>query len=247
MDYQWHYNRLIETRKDRILVIGEYYEKHHIVPRSMGGTNSKENLVHLTAREHFLAHWLLWRIYRNDQMARAFYLMSAGIGSTSDRKVFSSIAYQEAKIAKGKAVSALNRIIKKGHIKSQDTLNKMSIALKDKPKSDEHRKNIGLGLKDKPKSEKHRKNISISLTGFDWSNYSERNDKIAKANAGKGNGRAKKVYQLKDGEVINEFDTLKDANIFVNQLTQKILSKSTFHRYVSNSKIIGEYIWTYNI
>jgi hypothetical protein len=51
---------------------GEYFERHHILPKSMGGDNSKHNLVLLTAREHFLSHWLLWKIHKNREMAWAF-------------------------------------------------------------------------------------------------------------------------------------------------------------------------------
>jgi hypothetical protein len=36
-----------------------YVEKHHIIPKSLGGSNDKENIVGLTAREHFVCHWLL--------------------------------------------------------------------------------------------------------------------------------------------------------------------------------------------
>ena len=53
--YEW-YKRLT-TKRDRIL--DGYTEKHHIVPRSFGGSNKIENLVVLTAREHFIAHLLL--------------------------------------------------------------------------------------------------------------------------------------------------------------------------------------------
>jgi hypothetical protein len=47
-----------------------YYENHHIVPKHMGGDNSKNNLVLLTFREHILAHYLLWRIhgYEGDKL-----------------------------------------------------------------------------------------------------------------------------------------------------------------------------------
>lgn len=50
------YNQLIKRVKTRILE--GYYEKHHIILKCMGGDNSLENLVKLTAREHFLCHWL---------------------------------------------------------------------------------------------------------------------------------------------------------------------------------------------
>lgn len=50
-----------------------YYENHHIVPKCLGGTNDKENMVLLTAREHFLAHWLLHKMHPEEvKLALAF-------------------------------------------------------------------------------------------------------------------------------------------------------------------------------
>ena len=51
------YNSIISRAKTRAL--GSYTELHHIIPKSLGGSNSKENLVRLTAREHFICHLLL--------------------------------------------------------------------------------------------------------------------------------------------------------------------------------------------
>ena len=97
MNYQWHYDQLMITRKSRIPEKGQYYERHHILPRSMGGDNSSENLVTLTAREHFLAHWLLWRIHRNREMGFAFWNMCNG--NKKQSRVTSSRIYLEAKEA----------------------------------------------------------------------------------------------------------------------------------------------------
>ena len=86
MNYQYHYNKLMHTRlhlqAERLEErrCGAYYERHHIVPKSHGGSNAKENLILLTAREHFLAHWMLWRIHRTRQMAHAFFCMSRDSG-----------------------------------------------------------------------------------------------------------------------------------------------------------------------
>ena len=73
MNYQKIYNQLIQKRQANP-VIG-YKEKHHIVPRCMNGTNEKTNLVGLTAREHYIAHMLLWKIYRGTKFEH--YLLSA--------------------------------------------------------------------------------------------------------------------------------------------------------------------------
>jgi hypothetical protein len=40
----------------------EYTEKHHIIPKSLGGNNHPTNLVRLTMREHFVCHQLLIRM-----------------------------------------------------------------------------------------------------------------------------------------------------------------------------------------
>ncbi len=55
--YSKCYYRIIENRKTNPRV--GYVEKHHIIPKSLGGSNKKENIVALTAREHFICHRLL--------------------------------------------------------------------------------------------------------------------------------------------------------------------------------------------
>lgn len=64
----WHgkvYNDIINKRRKE--VPKGYTEKHHIIPKSIGGSNDKSNIVNLTAREHFICHALLVHIYRYDK------------------------------------------------------------------------------------------------------------------------------------------------------------------------------------
>jgi hypothetical protein len=82
MNYLCTYFKIIkkalsENRKKGII----YYEKHHIRPRSFGGSNKKINLVLLTAREHFICHALLAFYFNKNKKhsissKRAFYMMS---------------------------------------------------------------------------------------------------------------------------------------------------------------------------
>jgi hypothetical protein len=65
MDYQKIYNNLVESRKNQAIKSDVYYEKHHIIPKCLGGTNESDNLVKLTYREHFIAHWLLCKIHKS--------------------------------------------------------------------------------------------------------------------------------------------------------------------------------------
>lgn len=61
MNYLKIYNSIIERRKYEIPQ--GYSENHHIIPRSLGGSDKKYNLIRLTAREHFICHLLLTKIY----------------------------------------------------------------------------------------------------------------------------------------------------------------------------------------
>lgn len=61
MNYKKHYELLIETRKDRILESGISYERHHIIPKCMKGTDDISNIILLTLKEHFIAHLLLYK------------------------------------------------------------------------------------------------------------------------------------------------------------------------------------------
>ena len=53
-----------------------YTELHHIVPQSMGGSNDKENLVELTAREHFICHWLLIKMTEGEDRSKMLYALN---------------------------------------------------------------------------------------------------------------------------------------------------------------------------
>ena len=77
MDYSSIYNCLMDRAKNR--EIGGYIEKHHITPRCLGGNDSKNNLVGLTAREHFISHLLLVKIYPdNHKLVYAANMMTVG-------------------------------------------------------------------------------------------------------------------------------------------------------------------------
>ena len=74
MNYQKIYDSLINRGKSRILE--SYSERHHIIPRCMGGSDDKDNLVDLTPEEYYLAHQLLVKIYPdNHALVKAATMM----------------------------------------------------------------------------------------------------------------------------------------------------------------------------
>lgn len=159
MNYQLHYDKLISTRYKRIREKNIYYEQHHIVPKSMGGLNDEHNLVYLTAREHFIAHWLLWRIYRNKEMAYAFRCMFKF--NNHDNK-FSSIAYSEMKEAYSKELGNFNR-----SEKSRARMSKLMIGNKNGAgkRSEEAKLNMSKGQLGLKKSESSKLKNSLSHLG----------------------------------------------------------------------------------
>lgn len=74
------YYKIIERAKVRN--IPNYTEKHHIIPKSLGGSDNKDNLVSLTGREHFVCHLLLTKMTmgkdRSKMVLAVFYLTGAG-------------------------------------------------------------------------------------------------------------------------------------------------------------------------
>lgn len=76
---RWYYNIIAKAKCQSRSKSGDvYYEGHHIIPRSLGGDDSDENLVLLTYREHLLCHWLLYKFNEGEnkaKMAYAFWAM----------------------------------------------------------------------------------------------------------------------------------------------------------------------------
>lgn len=77
MNYSVIYDNLINRAKNRYLT--SYTEKHHIIPRCLGGTDDDNNLVTLTPEEHYLAHQLLIKMHPgNPKLVYAIMRMTHG-------------------------------------------------------------------------------------------------------------------------------------------------------------------------
>lgn len=57
------------------VVIDQYYEDHHVIPKSLGGSNCIKNKVVLTAREHFICHLLLTKMTESDAAKKMSYAL----------------------------------------------------------------------------------------------------------------------------------------------------------------------------
>ena len=80
----------------------EYIERHHIIPRCLGGTDDESNLVDFTYREHYIAHYLLYKIEKNknnssenlQKMSSAFFIM---MKSNNGKRITNSRMYEFSK------------------------------------------------------------------------------------------------------------------------------------------------------
>jgi hypothetical protein len=71
--YTTVYNSIIARAQSRLLSKDVYSERHHIIPKSLGGTDLPINLVCLTAREHFICHWLLTKMVEGAAQQKMAY------------------------------------------------------------------------------------------------------------------------------------------------------------------------------
>lgn len=141
LTYKQFIDNILQTR-GRFDCGEEYHERHHILPKCMGGTNDEENLIDLFAREHYIAHKLLaLENPHNEKLNYAFWCMSHLSDKNQERYVVTSEEYEQARII----FSSLRKNAKV----SEETRRKMSKAHSGennsffgKKHSDEARKKI---------------------------------------------------------------------------------------------------------
>ena len=181
----WYYN-IINKSKNRLL--NGYKERHHIIPKCMGGKDTKDNIAILTAREHFIVHLLLCKFTTGQEkmkMLYAFHAMCTFKNASRYNKVNSRLVDKirsnfkftdehKRKISeahKGKTIS--KEMIEKlrqsaignkhclGKKASLETRLKMSALRKGRKLTEEHKRKIGLaGIGRKQSKETILKRIS---------------------------------------------------------------------------------------
>lgn len=114
MNYIKHYNALIMRSQTRILE--GYVEKHHILPKCLGGSNDRANIAVLTPEEHFLAHQLLIKMYPgNRNLVYATQLMT--VHQTAARVNNKLFGWLRRRCAASMSIQVKNWIAKNGHPK----------------------------------------------------------------------------------------------------------------------------------
>lgn len=230
MDYKKIYDSLMLSRltlKDsRKLekLQGNYFERHHIIPKSMGGSKSysisSTNIVLLTAKEHYMAHYLLWMHYCNRSMALAFHKMTYSNNHLQKRK-FTAKQYEAAKIAFSESQKGSNN-----PMFGKISVNKGKISplrgIKTGPRLDM------LGDKNPAKNKATREKISKALKGKKKKPITEEARlKISKRTKGELNPRFGKYkphftdiniyeYKLQTGDFVQKWNNIIEISEFKN-------------------------------
>lgn len=165
MNYERIYHKIILNAKkqNRTKSKDSYYERHHIKPKSLGGDNSKDNLVLLTAREHFICHTLLWKWTKDNKMATALWLMSnLSKYDKLNSKTYSLLKEQQAKVVgeRSKGKSPTKEAIAKG-LKTRTANGNLKHTEESKAKMSRIQKGLNKKI-----SIEQRKKISETLKGY---------------------------------------------------------------------------------
>lgn len=103
--YEEFIDNILNTR-GRFSCGEEYHERHHILPRCMGGSDDDDNLIDLFAREHFIAHKLLAKENPdNNSLIYAWHCMAVMHSYNQDRYELTPEEYEEHRIAFSKTIS----------------------------------------------------------------------------------------------------------------------------------------------
>lgn len=189
---RWYYS-IISNRLSTPHDVDDYTERHHIIPKSLGGNNDPKNLVRLSPREHFLVHWLLPKmcISKNHQIKMNHALLRLMSASESIKTHnWSKWQYEKASENKRIALSEARkngndpRLGKKHSDESKEKMRLAKLGVKRDPEK------IGY-LKTRKVTAETKQKISKSLTGRSVSE--DTREKLRKSNVGKKQKKRKAI------------------------------------------------------
>lgn len=109
MNYLKLHDNIISVAKQRNLK-ETYFENHHILPKCLGGSNDQKNLVKVTAKEHYVLHHLLTKIYPNNSKIWFAFVMLTVKTKKHKRQFLTSRMYEKSKKIRSELMSGENNV-----------------------------------------------------------------------------------------------------------------------------------------
>lgn len=194
MNYVAHYERLIARARGRVL--GGYRERHHVVPRCMGGTDDRHNLVDLTPEEHYVAHQLLVKIHPGVKgLATAAVRMAK---QSVGRKAYGWLRRKHAENISARMLGNKHTLGKALSAEHRAKVGAASRGRKLPPRSAEHAKKIAAKNIGRKLSPEHRAKLSsVRLGRVPWNKGKHLSTatraKMAAAHIGNPSNRGRKL------------------------------------------------------
>ena len=245
MTYKEFIQNILDTRGHFGVPEGVYKEKQHIIPKCLGGTNSKDNLVDLYAKEHYIAHKLL-ALENPDNYKLQYAWLSMGFLKSKyikDRYEISAEEYERLKeldshLASKKMSGSGNPMYGKVH--SEETRRKIGEKSKGRYFSEESRKKISAHLKGKPRSEEVRKKISEGHEGKIFTEEHRKN--LSKSRIVNKIGCIPVNQYDKNGNLLKTWDSASQAGKELN-IPNTNITRCCRKREL---KTAGGFIWRYS-
>lgn len=231
MNYRKIYGNIIRNSisENRTKSNDVYYERHHILPKSLGGSDRKSNLVLLTAKEHYICHLLLVKIFRFDEkkrktamkavlMMKPFYFhKNRNFNSYHFTKIKNTL-YGEGGLSRG---ANHHRYGKKHSLETKQKISEKQKIVANTKESKDRRKKLA-----KNKSKEEREFIRNKILG--QKRTDEQKKKMSESHKGlqlnEKNGKSKKVsingviypsvreYIRQNGKIKNLYNKINDEN-----------------------------------
>lgn len=229
MTYKEFIQNILDTRGRFGIPKEEYKERHHIIPKCMGGTNDEENLIDLYAREHFVAHQLIASENPScNALHYALWNMANMTGATGERYKLTPEEYENIRTSISKKFSGVNnpmygkRSAMYGKHHSKETKEKI--------------RNKALGRK---MPEEFKRAASEYWTG---KRKGENNPMYGRR--GGDNPQAKSVLQFDvEGTFLRKWKSAKDAQKELGIKAPNIVDCCKHKKY---HKTAGGFIWRYS-
>lgn len=194
MNYARIYAAFIDDRKAKQPQAPDYFEKHHIKPRCLGGGDEPENIIRLTPEDHFFAHLLLAKAHGGHLWYALQAMLMTGGGRISDsylKRARKHVASTRKNAAVIHSLTMKGRFVGEAHpmwgkscselakqktrelhasgfnpMASYEARMKVSEALRGRKFSEEHRNKIAEAKTGTKRSEASRQKQSATMTGI---------------------------------------------------------------------------------